>query len=130
MTTEVNVGSETMTERQGIIRLGLAAHYVHSFGDRSQFYIGPRFTAFIVNSNSSATTDPDDEEKNWTDLLIGASVGGEYLFSEHFSIGAEVQLNYITHGDPELKPEPIVNTEESGSILSNNAALIVRWYFN
>lgn len=130
MTSEETSASITSTDRYNIIRMGLAAHYVHSFGDQSQFYIGPRVTFFMVNSNSAATNDPTEEERNWTDILIGASLGGEYLFSSHFSLGAEVQMNYISHGNPEVKPEPMVATEESGSILSNNAALIIRWYFN
>jgi hypothetical protein len=130
MTSEVKSSSITVTERQGIIRMGLAAHYIHNFGDLSQFYVGPRFAVFMVNSSSGASNNPNDEETSWTDVLIGASLGGEYLFSKHFSIGAEVQMNYISHGDPEVKPEPSLKQEESGSILSNNAALIVRWYFN
>lgn len=129
ITNERTFSGETSTDKSSIMRLGLAAHYVHAFGDQSQVYVGPRFALYMSNSTNEDTGSPT-EESSWTDMLIGASVGGEYLFTKHFSLGAEVQLNYISHGDPEETPAPTFDSEESGSIISNNATLILRWYFN
>lgn len=37
-------------------------------------------------------------ERSKTDYYVGPAMGGEYFFSKHFSLGGEVQLNYVFIG--------------------------------
>lgn len=37
-------------------------------------------------------------ERSKTDYYFGPAMGGEYFFSKHFSLGGEVQLNYVFIG--------------------------------
>ncbi len=36
--------------------------------------------------------------KSKTDFFIGPAIGGEYMFNKHFSLGGEINLNYISIG--------------------------------
>ena len=49
-------------------------------------YIGIRFAAL--------TLIPKGGDDSFTDLVFGLFSGGEYFFSDHFSISVEAQLNY------------------------------------
>ncbi len=40
-----------------------------------------------------------DRGDNVTDFMIGPMVGGEYFFSDHFSVGVEAQLNVTVADD-------------------------------
>lgn len=104
-----------------IIAPSLGAAYRDNFGWELQFGIAPRFflnknnlrpylgfkVASIIDlpSKVNATDilgNPIDFE-NTIDLIGGLSFGGEYFFSNHFSIGLEIQANVIKSDENSLR---------------------------
>jgi hypothetical protein len=63
----------------------------------------------------------DDDSK--TDFYIGPVIGGEYLFTDHLSLGGEVQLNYTSYGRYNE------DVDVSESLISTKTLIFVRWYF-
>lgn len=62
-----------------------------------------------------------------TDFYISPAVGGEYFFNKHFSLGGEIQLNYIILGQWHM--DEYENDDSSGSEIKSNTLIFVRWYF-
>lgn len=59
-----------------------------------------------------------DDYTSTTDIFIGPALGGEYLFSSHFSLGGEAQLNFV-----------YCTNADSRSTLSTKVLSFLRWYF-
>jgi hypothetical protein len=64
-----------------------------------------------------------DESK--TDFFIGPIAGGEYMLHKDFSLGGEIQLNYISVGHYEDATNVYDRTE---TIISTRALIFIRWY--
>jgi len=64
-------------------------------------------------------TGQGDDDDSYKDLLLGFGAGGEYWVSSYFTVGGEVQLNYVKYGE-----------DMNGSSITTNAALLARFYFN
>ena len=60
------------------------------------------------------------------DFFIGPAVGAEYFFSEQFSMGMEVQLNYINVGEWD---NDYGGDDGDVYYLSNRTHLFFRFYF-
>lgn len=89
------------------LNIGVAPRFYQNLGDDFASYIGAR--------GIFQRTSPDvgDDE---TDLLLGATGGGEYFLDEHFSMGVEGQLNlFLNEGD--------------NNSLSTGAAIVGAYYF-
>lgn len=92
--------------------------------DDLAIYIGGQI-GIIRNSSSSSFSSSfgsDSNEESFNHWYLGPIFGGEHFFSEHASLGGEVQFNYIKIGQGE-------NSDGSGSIISTNVLLLFRFYF-
>jgi hypothetical protein len=112
------VRKETFTQ----LRLALGGYYRHSATEKLEIYVGPRVG--IIRSTESIRRDDDEDSETLKDLLLGAALGGEYFFSNHFSLGGEVQFNYLSFDETE---DPFSRTE--ASLLTTNASVLLRFYF-
>ena len=110
-----------------VIRIGLGAFYSHVLENNFNTYFGPRI-GFLFNSSTSHYTGSPETTTSETDFFIGFCTGGEYLLSSHFSLGGEVQLNYISFGEPDVSPSTSTSSR-SQSIFTTNALVFFRWYF-
>ncbi len=110
---------ETFTQ----LRLAISAYYRHPVSERLEIYVGPR-VGIIRNSESMSTNGGEDSE-TLTHLSLGAVLGGEYFFSTHFSLGGEVQFNYLNRDEPE---NSFLSRQES-SLLNTHGSVLLRFYF-
>lgn len=103
------------------LRLGCGIFPITTQKGKTNLYYG--FRLGIVHSTTSSEYNSDDDRESKTDFYIGPSIGGEYFFNDHFSIGGEAQLNYISigqfNGDNDYKESVIVNKN----------TIVLRWYF-
>ncbi len=124
-TTDGTTSSESSAT---LTRLGIGAFWVAPIRESFRAYVGPRVG--IVRSSESSRFGTQPERKvTQTDLVLELATGGEYLFSSHFSLGGEVRLGYINMGKRKVTPPPPFPFEQSGSILTTNALILLRWYF-
>lgn len=108
-------------------RFGLGAFYYLPATESVRVYVGPRVGLQLT----SLSAEEDVElELGETDLTFGLALGGEYFLSDHFSCGGEVQLNYVSLGEPDVEVDGVdQDLDVSRSVISNNALILVRWYF-
>lgn len=121
--------------------IGLAAEYVIPAGEKFQLYAGARGNLNFISYSSSGYSfiggpapvlvTGDETE---TDVLVSALFGAEYLPMKGFSIGGEVDFNYVSYGNPDLTitPPPAYLSTTSTltrSLVSTGALFFVRWYF-
>ncbi|MFC2094796.1 outer membrane beta-barrel protein [Bacteroidota bacterium] len=117
-------------------RVGAVLAYATAIGSTNLYYglnIGIISSSASIDQKWTGTYTPDNtsEKGSKTDFAIGGAIGGEYMFSDNFSLGGEIQINYITVGqfDWEL-PEHITKNDITTSIISTNAIVMLRWYVN
>lgn len=106
------------------VRLGAILAYATSNGSMNYYY-GIDF-GVILSSESSSSSAPGststDESK--TDFFVGPAIGGEYMFSDNFSLGGEIQINYISIGEFNGDSQ----TDVSQSAVSSRGKIVLRWY--
>lgn len=113
-----------------ITRFGFGIFYLMPADTSFHTYVGPRIGLLLTSSELSTTlphgtTITSDE----TDVFVGLAIGGEYMFSSHFSLGGEAQLNYIGLGEPSVSPASATNPTENRHMITNNGLVFIRWYF-
>lgn len=119
-------GSSPSKTSSTALRFGLGLFYVKPLDSSFSFYVGPRLGILVSSTTVKYTFDPETKTSE-TDFYVGACVGGEYSFSRHFSLGGEVQLNYVSYGSPDRTPGS--SSSRSQSVFTSNALLFCRWYF-
>ena len=112
----------TTDSKSSNLRLGTVLAYANSM-ESMNFYYGIDF-GVILSSESRDYTDPfiESRDESKTDIFIGPAVGGEYMFSDNFSLGGEIQINYISIGSFDG------DSDESISAVSSRGKIILRWY--
>lgn len=90
------------------LNVGVAPRFYQDLGNDFGSYIGARG---IIRHTSNDINDNDG-----TNILLGATGGGEYFLDHHFSIGVEGQLNFLIN-------------DVSNNFLSTGAAVIGTYYF-
>lgn len=90
------------------LNVGVAPRFYQDLGNDFGSYIGARG---IIRHTSNDVNDNDE-----TDILLGATGGGEYFLDNHFSLGVEGQLNFLIN-------------DGSNNSLSTGAAVIGTYYF-
>ena len=113
---------------QTLTQWRLAAGLFYMFPQKASLtpYIGPRVG--IVKSSETRKFDTSEDKFSQTDFLLGLALGGEYYFSSHFTLGGELQFNYISIGEPEEEGVPDT-FELDTDLFSTNGLLFIRWYF-
>ncbi|MGM0546614.1 MAG: hypothetical protein ACQEST_07825 [Bacteroidota bacterium] len=89
------------------LNLGVAPRFYQDMGSDFATYVGARG---ILQRTSPDVGDDD------TDLLLGATGGGEYFLGNRFSLGAEAQLNFFVN-------------DGGNNSLSTGAAIMGTYYF-
>ncbi|MEE9450904.1 MAG: outer membrane beta-barrel protein [Ignavibacteriaceae bacterium] len=98
-------------------RLGAVIAYANAIASMNLYY-GINIGVIL----SSISADSDSESKS--DFFVGPAIGGEYMFSDNFSLGGEIQINYIKIGNFDD------DSDDSMSIISSRGMIILRWYVN
>jgi hypothetical protein len=117
-------GSQTGT----LVRVGAGVFQLIRVGGNTALYVGPR-VAMIRTSSSETYSGGTPTSSHQTSWSFGAAFGGEYFFSPHFSLGGEVQLNYILVGQPVVEPGSGSSSTSHDHMISNNGLIFVRLYF-
>ncbi len=115
--------SETKTT---LWHLGLGLLYMFAPGRSLRPYVGPRVT--YSKWSEKEELDSSESKISSSDWIIGLVTGGEYFFSDHFTLGGELQLNYIALGQASRDGFP----DDSGvseRILNINSLIVLHWYF-
>ena len=123
-TTDGTTSSESSAT---LTRLGIGAFWVAPIRESFRAYVGPR-VGIVRNSESSRFGTGPERKMTQTNLVLELATGGEYLFSSHFSLGGEVRLTYINVGEREVTPPSPSPSQQSRSILTTNALILLRWY--
>lgn len=119
-----------------VTRVGTGIFYRIEPTESFAIYVGPRVG--LVFSSTSESMDfggstPSTRESSETDIVAGLASGGEYMLGSHFSLGAEVQFNYVSFGTPEVTQSPAQSPsnddEMSRTAMSTNALVMARFYF-
>ncbi len=127
--SEKTTDGTTSSESSGTLtRLGIGAFWVSEIRESFRAYVGPR-VGIVRDSETSRFSTQPERKVTQTNLVLELVTGGEHLFSSHFSLGGEVRLTYINVGErevtPPFGPSP---SEQSRSILTTNALILLRWY--
>ena len=121
-------GATSSESSATLTRLGIGAFWVTPIRESFRAYVGPRVGIVRDSETSSPGTQPE-RKVTQTNLVLELATGGEYLFSSHFSLGGEVRLAYIKLGERKATPPfPPSPSEQSRSILTTNALILLRWY--
>ena len=105
------------------LRLGTVLAYVNTNESLNYYYgidLGVILASESIESNYLGSTQTSDKSK--TDFFIGPAIGGEYMFSNNFSLGGEIQVNYISFGN--FNDDSDIST----SAISSRGKIILRWY--
>lgn len=91
------IGFSTASDSGSDLILGLAFRKYLNNNQASPF-IGIQYNAAIASAPASiANVEP------LIDHIVGLLLGGDFFFSEQFSLGAEVQLNYTKSDDNSIR---------------------------
>jgi hypothetical protein len=117
-------------------RVGAVIAYATAIGATNLYY---GLNIGIISSSASidekwsgyGQSGTESDKGSKTDFAIGGAIGGEYMFSDNFSLGGEIQINYISVGQFDWKlDEGVTKNDVSTSIISTNAIVMLRWYVN
>ncbi|MCB2196464.1 MAG: hypothetical protein KQH79_11440 [Bacteroidetes bacterium] len=101
------------------IAIGLGAFYVFN-RNKLNIYTGLRSEYDKMNTEENFNTTRETEK-----IIIGPTLGCEYFFGNHFSVGGELGAKFI-HFNTTLDPG---GSSDSNSYLSSDAGLLLRFYF-
>ena len=132
-------GNETLingvaeSDARELVRTSMGVFYTWNADKNLLCYFGGRLGIYSSESQISYTpqnTVNANYEEHWAAFYAGASFGMEYYFSNHFSLGAELQLNHVGYGAPVVHEQPVSTIDSTQEAWSTNAALTARFYFN
>ena len=133
------------------ISLASGFYYTFPIDKIADWYIGPR-VGLTFNSSTSDYNDIYSDtsfqrvtinhmKQHSMSYFAGAVFGGEYYFSSHFTVGAELLITYSFTGQPTIENTntvtPPYNNYNSISIpgpsssytIGESTAVYIRWYF-
>lgn len=87
------------SQDMSVFTVGVGLLFMKHVGQQTIAYVGPRIALSRVSQPVNDPFGPGTLDATGTDFRLAGVVGGEYLFSPHFSIGAEAQLAYTSVGD-------------------------------
>ena len=109
-------------------RIGAVIAYNNSSFESMNFYYGIDI-GVILSSISSSSNIPNSTSTDMskTDFFIGPAIGGEYMFNKYFSLGGEINLNYVSVGNYSDGED---ESDTTTWLISTRGAVYVRWYVN
>ncbi len=122
ISTEYSSATHPYERSSSNIRLGAVIAFNNDPIESVDFYYGLNF-GFILSSYKITSSYPNEStDDSKTDFFIGPAVGGEYMFNKHFSLGGELNLNYISIGYYES------DGDRSSWAISTRGLIFIRWY--
>lgn len=79
------------------LRLGTVLAYATAIASMNLYY-GIN-TGVILSSEKNESSGSSSTDRSKTDFFVGPAIGREYMFSENFSLGGEIEINYISIGN-------------------------------
>jgi hypothetical protein len=115
------------TYRFSATSLGIGGFFVFAPPAPVGFYVGARLT-LLWNSSSDVDQGPPQTttDTKETDFFFAPSLGAEYAFSPHFTVGAEVQLPIAFYGNPTVAGRTVI-LDRTG--VSTNTVIFLRYFF-
>ncbi len=115
------------TYRFSATSLGIGGFFVFAPPAPVGFYAGARLT-LLWNSSSDVDQGPPQTttDTKETDFFFAPTLGAEYAFSPHFTVGAEVQLPIAFYGNPSVAGTTVV-LDRNG--ISTNTVIFLRYFF-
>jgi hypothetical protein len=128
-------GNETI-DTVTAVRPAIGVFWIFALGDSAQGALGARLGPAFVSTGTSGEdpatgADFETDTSRW-DFAIGPAFGGEYFFNKHFSLGAEMQINFNIVGNESTSTDPGADppdTSDSGFIVGTNTMLTARVFF-
>ncbi len=124
------------------VRVGLGAFFMFDFDDSAAAYVGAKLGPIFASNSSESHDKPADTTTTTTSSVthfaIGPAIGADYYFSKHFSLGAEVGINFTVLGnvtsetEQEPPPDPPIDnedTEEEGGLTVNASTMLTARFF-
>ncbi|MBI3258318.1 MAG: outer membrane beta-barrel protein [Ignavibacteriae bacterium] len=111
------------------IKFGLGVMVKQKIASSAHSYFGIRggYLAYSLNSEDSQSTDPDKFSRPF--FTAAAVAGGEYFLGRQFSLGAEVNIGYLSIGEEKVSSSSRSSSKLTGSGLFTNAQVTARFYF-
>jgi hypothetical protein len=106
------------------IRLGAVIAFNDNHIESMNLYYGINIGLILSSLSYISSSSSESTNRSKTDFFIGPAVGGEYLFIKHFSLGGEINLNYISIGHYDS------DSESSSWAISTRGVIFLRWYVN
>ena len=135
-----STGSTSSSDKTDITltHIGVAFLYVVPVRENFRLYAGPRgglnwltyesTSTYIAPYSSSQSTSKSSE----TDIVLSGTFGAEFAPLAEFSIGAEIDVNWVSFGNPDQSttPPPTYTTTStrSQSLVSTGALFFIRWF--
>jgi hypothetical protein len=134
---ELSYSSQLLESSASMVRISGGLMFIAASYGSTNIYVGPRIAAQFYSTTETTpgfmSGSVEKTESKGTNLFFMGCVGAEHFFSPHFSLGAEVQLSYVSFGKPETTvttpspfPSPIMTKR---TIFGINSLTHVRWYF-
>jgi hypothetical protein len=123
--------SSTLTRRFSLLHLGTGAFGVRT-KERFKFYYGGRIA--YLRFKQSSKTDSLPESFTYPSIpgwLVAPAIGAEYFFSDHLSLGGEVQVKFVSWSAdsvPRTSGSIATSTSISGKSTSTHGVLVLRFY--
>jgi len=119
---------DELDETDSAFTLGAGVLYVMPVAQQTNLYVGGRLTLTWTKDEDHAGAAL--EKTTQRNTAIAPVLGGEYVPSPRFSVGAEAQLVFVSLGDRKIETAgfPTV-TFQGGSTRSTQALVFVRVYF-
>jgi hypothetical protein len=106
------------------IRIGTVIAFNNANIESMNFYYGVDLGLILSRSSYTSNISSESTDRSKTDFFIGPAVGGEYMFIKYFSLGGEINLNYISIGQYDS------GSGTSEWAISTRGVIYLRWYVN
>jgi len=117
--TSSSSGDSDFSSSETVLQLGTGLFGLKRV-NQTQIYYGIRVGMTRVSSSSKFSGTKNDDSR--TNIYFSPATGAEYLFSDHFSLGGEMQLVYLSLGSSD-------GSDASGSIIRTRGLFFSRWHF-
>lgn len=122
-------GAETVaaTNTSTLLRFGGGIFYTLNL-QPVRSYFGAR-VGFPSISQSLEQAGRERQTRTQNGFTIALTLGGEYLFSDRFTLGGEVQVPFSNINAPNVNGQPEAERVNT-TVLSTAVYITVRWFFN